>query len=81
MLHYIVHGSVKTNMGSFAGPMEVINYYYLSLSVADLICGIFIVPLSVYPALIGKISPFFVKFYVGCLYKTRYLSMWIVNVI
>lgn len=44
------------------GPMEVINYYYLSLSVADLICGIFIVPLSVYPALIGIIS-FFPNFF------------------
>lgn len=45
------------------GPMEVINYYYLSLSVADLICGIFIVPLSVYPALIGKINPYLLKNY------------------
>ncbi|XP_050684284.1 G-protein coupled receptor 52-like isoform X2 [Leptidea sinapis] len=33
---------------------EVINYYLLSLSIADLLCGVFIVPLSVYPAITGR---------------------------
>lgn len=33
--------------------MDVITYCYLSLFVADLICGLGIIPLSVYPALIG----------------------------
>lgn len=35
----------------FAGPQEVINIYLLSLAFADLICGLVIVPLSIYPAL------------------------------
>lgn len=33
---------------------EVINYYLLSLAVADLFCGLFVVPLSVYPAITGR---------------------------
>lgn len=33
---------------------EVINYYLLSLAVADLLCGLFVVPLSVYPAITGR---------------------------
>lgn len=33
------------------GPSEVINHYLLSLATADLLCGLIIVPLSVYPAL------------------------------
>ncbi|XP_026317195.1 G-protein coupled receptor 52 isoform X1 [Hyposmocoma kahamanoa] len=33
---------------------EVINYYLLSLAVADLLCGLFVVPLSVYPAITGQ---------------------------
>ena len=33
------------------GPQEVINIYLLSLAFADLICGIVIIPLSIYPAL------------------------------
>lgn len=33
------------------GPQEVINIYLLSLAFADLICGLVIVPLSIYPAL------------------------------
>ena len=41
------------NLVLFIGPTEVINYYFLSLSAADLLCGMFIVPLSVYPALTG----------------------------
>lgn len=36
----------------FSGPSEVINCYLLSLAVADLLCGLFIVPFSVYPALV-----------------------------
>lgn len=39
---------------NFRGPTEVINYYLLSLAVADLLCGLMIVPLSVYPALTGQ---------------------------
>uniref|UniRef100_A0A1B0D5T3 G-protein coupled receptors family 1 profile domain-containing protein n=1 Tax=Phlebotomus papatasi TaxID=29031 RepID=A0A1B0D5T3_PHLPP len=39
---------------NFRGPSEVINYYLLSLAVADLLCGLLIVPLSVYPALTGE---------------------------
>lgn len=31
---------------------EVIDYYLLSLSAADLLCGLLVVPLSVYPAII-----------------------------
>ncbi|KAJ8704328.1 hypothetical protein PYW08_013052 [Mythimna loreyi] len=33
---------------------EVINYYLLSLAVADLLIGVLVVPLSVYPALTGR---------------------------
>lgn len=35
------------------GPTEVINCYLLSLALVDLLCGLVIVPLSVYPALEG----------------------------
>ncbi|XP_055608821.1 G-protein coupled receptor 52 isoform X1 [Uranotaenia lowii] len=38
---------------NFKGPHEVINYYLLSLGVADLLCGLCVVPLSVYPAFYG----------------------------
>ncbi|CAG9761202.1 unnamed protein product [Ceutorhynchus assimilis] len=37
---------------NFRGPSEVINCYLLSLAVADLLCGVIVVPLSVYPAII-----------------------------
>ncbi|XP_030756274.1 beta-2 adrenergic receptor [Sitophilus oryzae] len=37
---------------NFRGPSEVINCYLLSLAVADLLCGVVIVPLSVYPAIV-----------------------------
>lgn len=30
---------------------EVLDYYLLSLAVADLLCGVLVVPLSVYPAI------------------------------
>ncbi|CAG9137334.1 hypothetical protein JYU34_000077 [Plutella xylostella] len=33
---------------------EVINNYLLSLAVADLLCGLCVVPLSVYPAITGR---------------------------
>ncbi|XP_075229336.1 G-protein coupled receptor DopEcR [Lycorma delicatula] len=36
------------------GPGEVINCYLLSLAVADLLCGLLVVPLSVYPALVQQ---------------------------
>lgn len=35
-----------------AGPQEVINTYLLSIASADLICGLLVVPLSVYPAMV-----------------------------
>ncbi|KAJ8946020.1 hypothetical protein NQ318_023267 [Aromia moschata] len=35
---------------NFRGPSEVINCYLLSLAVADLLCGLLVVPLSVYQA-------------------------------
>lgn len=38
----------------FTGPSEVINYYLLSLASADLLCGVLVVPLSVYPALVRR---------------------------
>ncbi|CAG9816400.1 unnamed protein product [Phaedon cochleariae] len=38
---------------NFRGPSEVINCYLLSLAVADLLCGLLVVPLSVYPAVVG----------------------------
>lgn len=39
---------------NFSGPTEVINCYLLSLAFVDLLCGLVIVPLSVYPALTGS---------------------------
>lgn len=38
------------------GPQEVINIYLLSLAFADLICGLVIVPLSIYPAIQSGIT-------------------------
>ncbi|XP_068913873.1 G-protein coupled receptor 52 isoform X2 [Tenebrio molitor] len=38
---------------NFRGPQEVINCYLLSLAVADLLCGLLVVPLSVYPAVVN----------------------------
>ncbi|XP_046387358.1 G-protein coupled receptor 52 isoform X1 [Ischnura elegans] len=37
--------------GSRLGQKEAINYYLLSLAVADLLIGVLVVPLSVYPAI------------------------------
>ncbi|ODN03322.1 putative G-protein coupled receptor 52 [Orchesella cincta] len=34
------------------GPREVLTYYLLSLAVADLLAGVLVVPLSVYPTLV-----------------------------
>ena len=36
------------------GPGDVINCYLLSLAVVDLLCGLLVVPLSVYPALVQR---------------------------
>ncbi|CAH0546119.1 unnamed protein product [Brassicogethes aeneus] len=36
------------------GPSEVINCYLLSLAVADLLCGLLVVPLSIYPAVVHE---------------------------
>ncbi|RZF47077.1 hypothetical protein LSTR_LSTR004477 [Laodelphax striatellus] len=36
------------------GRGEVMNCYIVSLSVADLLCGLLVVPLSVYPALVEQ---------------------------
>lgn len=36
------------------GPKEAIDFYVLSVAVADLLCGVFIVPLSVYPAIVQE---------------------------
>lgn len=41
----------SSNRNQIAGPQEVINIYLLSLAFADLILGLVIVPLSIYPAL------------------------------
>lgn len=38
---------------TYVGPQEVINIYLLSLAFADLIAGLVIVPVSIYPALQG----------------------------
>jgi dopamine/ecdysteroid receptor len=35
---------------NYRGPTEVVTIYLLSLATADLLCGLLIVPLSVYPA-------------------------------
>ncbi|XP_014215383.1 G-protein coupled receptor 52 isoform X1 [Copidosoma floridanum] len=39
---------------NFRGPSEVMNYYLLSLALADLLCGLLVVPFSVYPALVRR---------------------------
>ncbi|XP_076034380.1 melatonin receptor pdcr-1-like [Oratosquilla oratoria] len=36
------------------GPKDVIMYYLMSLGVADLVAGVVVVPLSVYPALVKR---------------------------
>lgn len=51
----MVHTRDKYKWASHrTGPSEVINYYLLSLASADLLCGLLVVPLSVYPALVRR---------------------------
>lgn len=50
----IKHHFHNKNILSAGLSNEVINYYLLSLAVADLLCGLFVVPLSVYPAITGR---------------------------
>lgn len=51
-MYIILIGFKITNIiFRFSGATEVINCYLLSLAVADLLFGIFVVPLSVYPTL------------------------------
>ena len=38
------------------GPGEVMNYYLISLATADLLAGVLVVPLSIYPALMASSS-------------------------
>lgn len=49
---YRVHSNLLPGISGLSN--EVINYYLLSLAVADLLCGLFVVPLSVYPAITGR---------------------------
>lgn len=35
-----------------SGPREVVTYYLLSLAVADILGGVLVIPLSVYPTLV-----------------------------
>lgn len=46
--------SLIITITSVPGPKEVINFYLLSLSVSDLIGGLLVAPVSVYPALAGR---------------------------
>lgn len=48
LFHYAI------DVANDLGPTEVINCYLLSLACVDLLCGLVIVPLSVYPALTGS---------------------------
>ncbi|KAG4079809.1 hypothetical protein HA402_014940 [Bradysia odoriphaga] len=45
---------IATIVNFRVGPTEIINHYLLSLAVADLLCGLLIVPLSVYPTITGE---------------------------
>lgn len=74
---------IHLSFSFFAGPTEVINCYLLSLAFADLLCGLIIVPLSVYPALTGEwlygdMACRFVGFLEVTLWSiTVYTFMWI----
>lgn len=46
--------SSETIVFYVTAPGDVINCYLLSLAVADLLCGLLVVPLSVYPALVQQ---------------------------
>ncbi|KAG7172242.1 Rhodopsin-like 6 [Homarus americanus] len=47
------YGGYGSSSGSY-GPKDVIMYYLMSLGVSDLVAGVVVVPLSVYPALVQR---------------------------
>ncbi|XKL60331.1 hypothetical protein PGB90_001347 [Kerria lacca] len=50
----ILNTLIITSFSNFRGTGNVLNIYILSLSIADLLCGILVIPLSVYPALVRE---------------------------
>ncbi|XP_065213002.1 beta-2 adrenergic receptor [Planococcus citri] len=50
----VLNTLIITSFSNFRGTGNVLNIYILSLSIADLVCGLLVVPLSVYPALVRQ---------------------------